>query len=59
MFRPTLGNLKVLNDAMAKMPRIAKFCAHVLYMEGEEVFSSQMRKLNMVLGDKHKSHRPN
>jgi hypothetical protein len=49
----------VLNDTMAKMPRTAKFCTHVLHMEGEEVFGSQMRKLNMVLGDKQESHKPN
>jgi hypothetical protein len=40
----------VLNDAM--VPRIAKFCIHVLHMEGEEVFSSQKRQLDMQLGDK-------
>jgi hypothetical protein len=30
----------VLNNAMAKMPRTAKFCTHMLHMEGEEVFGS-------------------
>jgi hypothetical protein len=30
----------MLDDAMAKMPGIAKFCTHVLHMEGEEVFGS-------------------
>ena len=52
-------NLKVPNDTMAKTPRIAKFCNHVLYMEGEEMFGSQKHKLDMPLGDKQKSHKPN
>jgi hypothetical protein len=37
------GYLKVLDDAMAKMPGIAKFCTLILHMEGEEVFGSQTR----------------
>jgi hypothetical protein len=36
-----------------------KFCTHVPHIEGEEVFGSQNRKLDMPLGDKQKSHRPN
>jgi hypothetical protein len=44
---------------MAKMPRTAKFCVHVLHMEGEEVFGSQKHKLDMPLGDKQESHKPN
>jgi hypothetical protein len=31
----------VLNNAMAKMLRTAKFCTHMLYLEGEELFGSQ------------------
>ena len=54
-----LWKFTVLNNAMAKMPRIAKFCIHVLYMEGEEVFGSQKHKLDMLLGNKQKSQRPN
>jgi hypothetical protein len=42
----------VLNDAMAKMHGIAKFCTHVLHMEGEEVFGSQKHKPDMPLGTK-------
>jgi hypothetical protein len=34
-----------------------KFCTHMLHMEGEEVFGSQKRKPNILLGDKHESHR--
>jgi hypothetical protein len=49
----------VLNDALAKMPKTAKFCTYVLHMEDEEVFGSQKRKLDVPLGDKQESHRPN
>jgi hypothetical protein len=59
MFRLMLRKLKVLNDAMAKMPGTAKFCTHVFHMEGEEVFGSPKRKLDMPLRNKHKSHKPN
>jgi hypothetical protein len=41
MFRPMLQKLWVLNNAMAKMPRTAKFCTHVLHIEGEELFGFQ------------------
>jgi hypothetical protein len=54
-----LWKLKVLNNAMAKMPRTTKFCTHVFHIEGEEVFGSQKCKLDMSLRDKYKSHRPN
>jgi hypothetical protein len=30
----------VLNNAMVKMSRTAKFCTHVLHIEGEELFGS-------------------
>jgi hypothetical protein len=36
-----LQKLWVLNNAMAKMPRTAKFYTHVLHIEGEELIGSQ------------------
>jgi hypothetical protein len=45
------GYLKVLNDALVKMPRTAKFCTHMLHMGGKTVFGSQKRKSDMPLGN--------
>ena len=41
----------MLNDAMEKMLRIAKFCIHVLHLESEVVFGSQKCKLDMPIGN--------
>jgi hypothetical protein len=51
------GNLKVLDDAMAKMPGTTKFCTHVLHLESKVVFGSQKCKLDMLIGDEQESHR--
>jgi hypothetical protein len=51
------GNPKVLNVAIAKMPRAAELCTREPHFEGEEVFGSQKRKADISLGSKHKSHR--
>jgi hypothetical protein len=53
------GNLKALNVAMAKMPRVEEFCTQEPHFEGEDVFGSQKRKVDIPLVFKHESHRPN
>jgi hypothetical protein len=45
----------VLNNASAKMYGTTIFYIRVLHMEGEEVFGSQNRKLDMPLGDEQQS----
>ena len=47
----------MLDDAMANMPRIAKFCIHVFHLESEVVFGSQKYKPDMPIGNEQKSHR--
>jgi hypothetical protein len=49
---------KVLNVAMAKLPGAELFCTRSPHMAGEEVFSSQKRKADVLLGFEGKSHRP-
>jgi hypothetical protein len=44
------GDPKVLNVAMAKLPRAELFCTRAPHMAGEEVFGSQKRKANVPLG---------
>ena len=56
---PTFGtNPKVLNVAMAKMLGAEDFCTREPYFEGEEVFGSQKRKVDISLGFEHKSYMP-
>jgi hypothetical protein len=43
---------------MAKMPGIEEFCTREPHFEGEEVFGSQKRKVDIPLGSEHESHRP-
>jgi hypothetical protein len=52
------GDPKVLNIAMAKLPRAKLFCTCEPYLAGEEVFGSQKRKADVPLGFEGKSHRP-
>jgi hypothetical protein len=52
------GDPKVLNVAMAKLPGAELFCTRAPYMAGEEVFGSQKRKADVLLGFEGKSHRP-
>ena len=49
---------KVLNVAMAKLPRAELFCTREPHMAGEEVFGSQKQKANVPLGFEGKSHQP-
>jgi hypothetical protein len=51
------GNPKVLNAAVAKMLGAAEFSTQKSHFEGEEVFGSQKRKVDVPLGSKHESHR--
>jgi hypothetical protein len=52
------GNPKVLNVAVAKMLGAAEFCTREPHFEGEEVFGSQKRKVDVPVGSEHESHRP-
>jgi hypothetical protein len=52
------GNLKALNVAMAKMSGVEEFCTREPHFEGEEVFGSQKRKVDIPFGSEHESHRP-
>jgi hypothetical protein len=52
------GNPKALNVAMAKMPGAKEFCTRKPHFEGEEVFGSQKRKVDIPLGSEHEFHRP-
>jgi hypothetical protein len=52
------GDPKVLNIAMAKLPRAELFCTRAPHMPGEEVFGSQKRKADVPLGFEGESHRP-
>jgi hypothetical protein len=52
------GNPKALNDAMATMHGAEEFCTWEPHFEGEEVFGSQKRKVNIPLGSEHESYRP-
>lgn len=59
---PTLSkqteDSKVLNFAVAKLPRVDLFCTHEPRLVGEEVFGSQKRKANVLLGFEGESHHP-
>ena len=41
------------------MPGAEEFCSREPYFEGEEVFGSMKRKLDLPPGSEHDSHRPN
>jgi hypothetical protein len=49
---------KKIADALAEMPRGQDFCNRVPYLEGEEVFGSTKRKLDMPIGSERDPHRP-
>jgi hypothetical protein len=50
---------KALNAAIAKLLGADLFCTREPYLAGEEVFSSQKRKADVLLGFKGESHRLN
>jgi hypothetical protein len=52
------GDSKVLNVAMAKLPRAELFCTRAPHMAGEEVFGSQKRKADVPLSFEGESYRP-
>jgi hypothetical protein len=52
------GDPKVLNVAMAKLPGAKLFCTRAPHMAGEEVFGSQKRKADVLLGFEGESHWP-
>jgi hypothetical protein len=53
-----IGDSKVLNVAMAKLLGAELFCTRAPHMAGEEVFGSQKRKADVLLGFEGESHRP-
>jgi hypothetical protein len=52
------GDPKVLNVAMAKLLGAELFCTRTPHMAGKEVFGSQKRKADVLLGFEGESHRP-
>ena len=52
------GNPKALHAALSKMPGADEFCTRRPHFEGEEVFGSMKRKLNLPPGSEYDSHRP-
>ena len=52
------GNLRALHAALSRMPGAEEFCSREPHFEGEEVFGSMKRKLNLPPGSEHDSHRP-
>ena len=52
------GNPRALHAALSKMPGAEEFCSREPYLEGEEVFGSMKRKLDLPPGSEHDSHRP-
>jgi hypothetical protein len=52
------GDPKVLNVAIAKLPGAEFFYTRVPHMAGEEVFGSQKRKADVLLGFEGESYRP-
>jgi len=49
---------KKIADALAEMPGAEDFCNREPHLEGEEVFGSTKRKLDMPIGSEGDSHRP-
>jgi hypothetical protein len=53
-----IGDPKVLNVAMAKLPGAELFYTREPHLAGEDVFDSQKQKIDVPLGFKCESHRP-
>jgi hypothetical protein len=53
-----IGDLKVLNIAMAKLHGVDLFCTCEPYLASDEVFGFQKRKANVPLGFEGESYRP-
>ena len=52
------GRLDKVVDTMETMPEGKEWCTRTPHFEGEEVFGSIARKLNLPLGSQFDSHRP-
>ena len=48
---------RALHAALSRMPGAEEFCSQEPHFEGEEVFGSMKRKLDLPLGSKHDSQR--
>jgi hypothetical protein len=53
------GNTKSLHKAMTRMPGAQEFCIRTPHLEGEEVFLSLKRKVDLPPGSELDSYRPN
>jgi len=49
---------KKVAEALNNLPGVEELGTQVLHLEGEEIFGSTERKLNLPIGDKGDSHRP-
>ena len=52
------GNLKMMHEAVLKMPGANEWCTRTSHLKGKEVFVSQKHKPNLAFGDERESHRP-
>jgi len=50
---------KKIANALNEMLRAENICTQILHLEGEEVFGSNKRKLDLLIGFKGNSHRLN
>jgi hypothetical protein len=49
---------KKITDALCSMPDAEDVCTRIPHLEGEEVFGSSKRKLDVPIGSEGDSHRP-
>ena len=49
---------KKITDALCSMPGVEELCTRIPHLEGEEVFGSTKRKLDVPIGSEADSHRP-
>ena len=52
------GNPRALHVALSRMPGAKEFCSRETHFEGEEVFGSMKRRLDLPPGSEYDSHRP-
>jgi hypothetical protein len=52
------GDGKKIADALSEMPGAEDVCTRIPHLEGEEVFGSSKRKLDLPIGSEGDSHRP-
>ena len=52
------GDGKKIAEALSEMPGAEEICTRIPHLEGEEVFGSTKRKLDLPIGSEGDSHRP-